>query len=145
MQIWRKGTNCSFPNPNMCCRFIRSGNKGSCCQYAHPKLCMASLTSKRCARNKCYYYNVAGTSRPLTDISTHYNNASVPVHRQFNSKPTSIMQIDVPFLHNPISTLPQNVPQFPPKTQVPTPKFMYPFFLRTAEGTENANDPITAN
>ena len=23
-----RGTNCSFPNPNMCFRFIRQGNKG---------------------------------------------------------------------------------------------------------------------
>ena len=102
----RNGTNCSFPHPNMCLHFIQSGNKGcnkgSSCQYGHPKLCEASLTSKRCDRRNCYYYHVAGTSRPLTDIS-------VPVHRQFNPKPTPFMQTDVPFLHNPISTLPQNV------------------------------------
>ena len=80
----RKGTNFSFPHPNMCFRFIRSGikgcNKGSSCQYAHPKLCKTSLTSKRrCDRRNCYYYHVAGTSHPLTDIS-------VPAHMQFNSK-----------------------------------------------------------
>ena len=120
----RKGTNCSFPHPNMCFRFIQSGNKGcnkgSSCQYAHPKLCKASLTSKRCDRRNCYYYHVAGISRPLTDIS-------VPSHRQLNSKPTPLMQIDVPYLQNPISTLPQIVSQLPPKTQVPIryPKFLY--------------------
>ena len=108
----RKGTNCSFPHPNMCFRFIRSGNKGcnkgSSCQYAHPKLCKASLTSKRCDRRNCYYYHVVGTSRPLTDIS-------VPAHRQLNSKSTPLMQIDVPYQQNPISTLPQIVSQLPPK------------------------------
>ena len=119
----RKGTNCSFPHPNMCFRFIRSGNKGcnkrSSCQYAHPKLCKASLTSKRCDRCNCYYYHVAGTSRPLTDIS-------VPSHRQLNSKPTPLMQIDVPYPQNPISTLPQIVSQLPPKTQVPIPQVSVP-------------------
>ena len=118
----RKGTNCSFPHPNMCFRFIRSGNKGcnkgSSCQYAHPKLCKASLTSKRCDRRNCYYYHVAGTSRPLTDIS-------IPAHRQLNSKPTPLMQIDVPYLQNPISTLPQIVSHLPPKHQFLYPKFLY--------------------
>ena len=56
----------------MCFRFIRQGkkgcNKGASCQYAHPKLCRASLTSKRCDRRNCYYYHVAGTLRPLTDV-----------------------------------------------------------------------------
>ena len=79
----------------MCFRFIQSCNKGcnkgSSCQYAHPKLCKASVTSKRCDRRNCYYYHIAGTSRPLTDISpTCYNNVSVPVHRQFNSKATPL-------------------------------------------------------
>ena len=138
----RKGTNCSFPHPNMCLRFIRSGNNccnnGSSCQYAHPKLCKASLTSKRCDRQTCYYYHVAGTSHPLTDISpTHYNNEScdnnesVPVPRKF--KPTPLMQMDVnhlsnslPFMHNPISMLPQNVSQLPPKTKVSTPQVSVP-------------------
>ena len=119
----RKGTNCSFPHPKMCFRFIRSGNKGcnkgSSCQYAHPKLCKASLTSKRCDRRNCYYYHVAGTSRPLTDIS-------VPAHRQLNSKPTPLMQIDVPYLQNPISTLPQIVSHLPPKTPVPIPQVSVP-------------------
>ena len=126
----RKGTNCSFPHPNMCFRFIRSGNKGcnkgSSCQYAHPKLCKASLTSKRCDRRNCYYYHGAGTSRPLTDNFTRYNNESIPVHRQFNSKPIPLMQMDVPFLHNPISTLPQKVSHLPPKTHVPTPQVSIP-------------------
>ena len=126
----RKGTNCSFPHPNMCFRFIRSGNKGcnkrSSCQYAHPKLCKASLTSKRCDRRNCYYYHVAGTSRPLTDNFTRYNNESIPVHRQFKSKPIPLMQMDVPFLHNPISTLPQKVSHLPPKTHVPTPQVSLP-------------------
>ena len=105
-----KGTNYSFPHFNMCFRFIQSGNKGcnkgSSCQYAHPKLCTASSTSKICDRRNCYYYHVAGTSRPLTVNSTRYNNESVPVYRQFNSKPIPLMQMDVPFLHNPILTLP---------------------------------------
>ena len=116
----RKGTNCSFPHSNMCFRFIRSGNKGcnkgSSCQYAHPKLYKTSLTSKRCDRCNYYYYHVAGTSRPLTDIS-------VPAHRQLNSKPTPLMQIDVPYLQNPISTLPQIVSQLP---QVPIPQVSVP-------------------
>ena len=69
----KRGTNCSFPDPNMCFfRFIRQGkkgcNKGASCQYAHPKLCHASLTSKTCDRHNCYYYHVAGTLRPLTDV-----------------------------------------------------------------------------
>ena len=119
----RTGTNCSFPHPNMCFRFIRSGNKGcnkgSSCRYAHPKLCKASLTSKRCDRCNCYYYHVAGTSYPLTDIS-------VPAHRQLNSKPTPCMQINVPYLQIPISTLPQIVSQLPPKTQVPIPQVSVP-------------------
>ena len=67
----RRGTNCSFPHPNMCFRFIRQGNKGcnkdAPCQDAHPKLCRASLTSKRCDRRNCYYYHIAGTLRPLTE------------------------------------------------------------------------------
>ena len=68
----KRGTNCSFPHPNMCFRFIRQSkkgcNKGASCQYAHPKLCRASLTSKRCDRRNCYYYHVAGTLRTLTDV-----------------------------------------------------------------------------
>ena len=35
----RRGTNCSFPHPNMCFCFTRQGNKGcnkgASCQYAH--------------------------------------------------------------------------------------------------------------
>ena len=65
-QNGRKGTNCSFPHPNMCFCLIRSGNKGcskgSSCQYSHPKLCKASLTSKMCDRHNIYYYHVAGPS-----------------------------------------------------------------------------------
>ena len=126
----RKGTHCSFPHPNLCFRFIRSGNKGcnkgSSCLYAHPKLCTASLISKRCDRRNCYYYHVVDTSRPITDISPRYNNESAPVHRQFNCKPIPLMQMDVDFLQNPISTLPQNVSQLHPKTQVPTPQVSVP-------------------
>ena len=107
----------------MCFCFIRSGNKGcnkgSSCQYAHLKLCRVSLTSKRCDRRNCYYYHVAGTSRPLTDIS-------VPAHRQLNSKRTPLMQIDVPYQQNPISALPQIVSQLPPKIQVPIPQVSVP-------------------
>ena len=73
------------------------------------------------------------------------------------------MQIDVPYLQNPISTLPQIVSQLPPKTQVPIPQVSVPQvpvrqvpvnlspsnelsgFFRTAEGTKNANDRITPN
>ena len=99
---------------------------GEVCQYAHPKLCKASLTSKICDRRNCYYYHVAGTSRPLTDNFTCYNNESIPIHRQFNSKPIPLMQMDVPFLHNPISTLPQKVSHLPPKTHVPTPQVSIP-------------------
>ena len=48
-------------------------NKGASCQYAHPKLCRASLTSKRCDRRNFYYYHVAGTLRPLTDVVPQKN------------------------------------------------------------------------
>ena len=93
----KRGTNCSFPHPNMCIRFIRQGkkgcNKGASCQYAHPKLCRASLISKRCDRRKFYYYHVVGTLRPLTDV--------VQLQKQVSSQPTPLMQMEV--------TLPSNL------------------------------------
>ena len=66
---------------------VRGCNKGASCQYAHPKLCRASLTSKRCDRRNCYYYHVAGTLRPLTDI--------VPPKKQVSSRPIPLMQMEV--------------------------------------------------
>ena len=142
----------------MCFHFIRSGNKGcnkgSSCQYAHPKLCTASLTSKRCDRRNCYYYHVAGTSRPLIDIS-------VLAHRQFNSKPSPLRRWMYLFCITPfqpchtmfLSCLQRHKFLYPKVLYL---RFQYPMFqlifhhqmshqfFRTAEGTENANDPITA-
>ena len=120
----KRGTNCSFPHPNMCFRFIRQGkkgcNKGASCQYAHPKLCRASLTSKRCDRRNCYYFHVAGTLRPLTDV--------VPPKKQVSSRPTPLMQMEVtppsnllPSAHRQIFIPDHAVSNLPPKSQVTIP------------------------
>ena len=129
----RRGTNCSFPHPNMCFHFICQGNKGcnkgASCQYAHPKLCQASLTSKRCDRCNCYYYHVAGTLRPLTEARpTQHKNELVPLQKQLNSQPTLLMQVDVT---PPYNTLPSThmqtfipehtVSNLPPNIQVSVP------------------------
>ena len=101
------------------------------------------MTSKRCDRRNCCYYHVAGTSRPFTDIS-------VPVHRQLNSKPTPLMQIDVPYLQNPISTFLYHKFlylrfQYPRFQLIFYHQMSHHIFFRTAEGTKIANDPITTN
>ena len=109
----------------MCFRFIRQGkkgcNKGVSCQYAHPKLYCASLTSKRCDRRNCYYYHVAGTLRPLTDV--------VPPKKQVSSRPTPLMQMEVTPPSNPLPSahsqncIPEHaVSNLPPKSQVSVPR-----------------------
>ena len=108
----------------MCFRFIRQGKKGcnkaASCQYAHPKLCRASLTSKRCDRRNCYYYHVAGTLRPLTDV--------VPPQKQVSSRPIPLMQMEVtppsnllPSAHRQNFIPDHAASNLPPKSQVSIP------------------------
>ena len=78
------------------------------------------MTSKRCDRHNCYYYHVAGTLRPFTDI--------VPLQKQVSSQPTPFMQMEVsppsnylPSMHRQ-NIIPEHaVSNLPPKTQVSVP------------------------
>ena len=68
----RKGTNCSFPHPKMCFRFIRSGNKGcnkgSSCQYAHTKLCyLLTLGCLAASSSQPGHHGVSAISSNLHD------------------------------------------------------------------------------
>ena len=63
-----KGKLCKFLHPNLCRKYIKSGqsgcNLGLDWQYYHPKLCNKSLNDNSCPRKRCYYYHVTGSSRP---------------------------------------------------------------------------------
>ena len=51
-----KGKLCKFLHPNLCRKYIKSGqsgcNLGLDCQYYHPKLCNKSLNDNSCPRKR---------------------------------------------------------------------------------------------
>ena len=95
----KKGIGCSYPHPQMCFRFIKSGHKGcskgDSCKYAHPKLCRSSLLSHKCDRIKCYFYHVTGTVR--SNLNQNLLRTNVP--KRPASHPTPLMNIKLPPSH----------------------------------------------
>ena len=108
----KRGSNCPFPHPPMCFKFIRKGSKGcdngSLCTYAHPKLCQASVSNRRCNRKICNFYHVSGSLRPNhpgTPLEKHSDNKLEKRHSL-----TPLMQIKLPVheKRSQLSTLPSN-------------------------------------
>ena len=110
-----KGIGCSYPHPQMCFRFIKSGHKGcskgDSCKYAHPKLCRSSLLSHKCDRIKCYFYHVTGTVR--SNLNQNLLRTNVP--KRPASHPTPLMNIKLPPSH-PEAT---DTIAFPTQTSLP--------------------------
>ena len=92
----KKGLGCSYPHPQMCFKFIKSGHKGcskgDSCKYTHPKLCHSSLLSHKCDRIKCYFYHVTGTVR--SNLNQDLLRTNVP--KRPASHPTPLMHIKLP-------------------------------------------------
>ena len=92
----KKGLGCSYPHPQMCFKFIKSGHKGcskgDSCKYTHPKLCRSSLLSHKCDRIKCYFYHVTGTAR--SNLNQDLLRTNVP--KRPASHPTPLMHIKLP-------------------------------------------------
>ena len=125
-----KGLGCSYPHPQMCFRFIKSGHKGcskgDSCKYTHPKLCRSSLLSHKCDCIKCYFYHVTGTAR--SNLNQDLLRTNVP--KRPASHPTPLMHIKLPPSH-PLAT---DTIAFP--TQTSPPPLTMPYNVAASSKTD---------
>ena len=63
----KKGSDCAYPHPPMCFKYIKRGPKGcakgTSCNFVHQRLCRTSLVSGKCDHNRCYFYHITGSAR----------------------------------------------------------------------------------
>ena len=140
----KKGSDCVYPHPPMCFKYIKRGPKGcakgTSCNFVHPKLCRASLVSGKCDRNRCYFYQVTGSA-----MSNHMNATSNLQNKMHGSNyhPTPLMQVSVPPPHvpKPVSNAPQTNTASPPcpNSHIRPPTCTYYFFFRRAKGNKISN------
>ena len=108
----KRGSNCLFPHPPMCFKFIGKGSKGcdkgSLCTYAHPKVCQASVSNRRCNIKICNFYHVSGSLRPNhpgTPLEKHSDNK---LENRHSLTPFMHIKLAVPENRSQLSTLPFN-------------------------------------
>ena len=106
-----KGSECYFPHPPMCFKYVkkelRGCAKGISCKFAHQKLCHVSFVSGRLYRTNCYFYHVTGAVTSSTPIYATTNNLQNKMTGP-NYYPTPLMQVSVPPRHVPKSTTDQS-------------------------------------
>ena len=140
----KKGSDCAYPHPPMCFKYIKRGPKGcakgTSCKFEHPKLCHTLLVCGKCDYNRCYFYHVTGSV-----TSNHMYATSNPKKNMHGSNyhPTPMMQVSVPPPHvpKPVSNAPQTNTVSPPaQTLISDPQPVHTTsFFRRAKGNRIPN------
>ena len=88
-----KGSACAYPHPPMCFKYIKrvpkGCAKGTSCKFAHPKLCRASFVSRKCIRNRCYFYHVTN-SKIIENFRSSHERVSN------SNRTTPLMNLNIP-------------------------------------------------